>query len=330
MDEQIDIVVPWVDGNDPVWQARYLNYKDKVADGDKSIIRFRDWELLKYWFRGIDIFAPWVRKIHFVTSGELPDWLNVEHPKINWVKHQDFIPQEYLPTFNINAIETNIHRIKGLSEKFVYFNDDTFLIRKSLSTDFFKRGLPCDFAILDPIFPKEYPEIYVNSILAMNRHFTKNEVIRKNPAQWFNLKYGKYLTKSLLLMPWKKFPGMLAVHLPQAFLKSTFEDVWRDEPELLHRTGLAKFRSHTNVNQWIFRLWHIGKGKFAPSDQIGKGRSYEIKPDTIDIICEVVKTQKYKQVCINDGPEIQDFDAMKTKLQQAFECILPQKSSFEK
>ncbi len=120
---QIDIVLTWVDGNNPQWKARYSEFSAKVADGDKRAIRFRDWNLLRYWFRGIEAFAPWVRTVHFVTSGEYPDWLNLSHPKLNWVKHEDFMPSEYLPTFNINAIETNLHRIEGLSDCFVFFND---------------------------------------------------------------------------------------------------------------------------------------------------------------------------------------------------------------
>lgn len=327
---EIDVVMPWVDGNDSVWQERFRQFAGVEKDGDKREMRFRDWGLLPYWFRGIETFAPWVRKIHFVTSGEKPEWLNLDCPKLNWVKHEDFIPEKYLPTFNINAIETNIHRIEGLSEHFVYFNDDMFLIREASISDFFKDGLPCDFAILDPIVPKEYPEIYVNGILALNRHFKKKEVMTKHCSKWFNLKYGKYLMKTLCLLPWEKFPGLLGAHLPQSFVKKTFDDVWRDEPDLLDATGSARFRSHTNVNQWIFRFWHIAQGKFSPSNTIKKGDSYEIMPSSIDMICSIVSEQKYKQVCINDGDNIGDFSVMQRKLEVAFNTILPNKSAFEK
>ncbi|MDH6353722.1 hypothetical protein M2132_000039 [Dysgonomonas sp. PH5-45] len=325
----IDIVLTWVDGNNPEWQARYKQFCNSTKEGDKREIRFRDWNLLRHWFRGIETFAPWVRKIHFVTSGELPEWLNLNHPKLNWVKHSDFIPAQYLPTFNINAIETNFHRIEGLSSQFIYFNDDMFLTRKTLPTDFFRNGLPCDFAILDPIFPVEYPEIFVNNTLVINRNFSKKTAIKKNLGKWINLRYGKYLLKSLLLLPWNKFPGLLNAHLAHPFRKETFAEVWQAEPDILNTTGLAKFRSHTNVNQWIFRFWYIAKGEFCPRNILKTGQTFEIQTSTLDDICTAVRTQKYKQVCLNDGLDIPDFEAMSQKLQEAFNEILPHKSAFE-
>lgn len=74
-------------------------------------------------------FAPWVRRIHFITWGHLPAWLDTAHPKLHVVNHAEYMPAEYLPTFNSNTIELNIARIEGLAERFVLFNDDTFLLR---------------------------------------------------------------------------------------------------------------------------------------------------------------------------------------------------------
>ena len=143
----IDFVIIWVDGNDPEWQAEKAKYAPP-SDSDDRIERYRDWGLLPYWFRGVEKFAPWVNKIHFVTWGHIPKWLNTEHPKLNIVRHQDYIPEKYLPTFSSNPIELNLHRIKGLSENFVYFNDDTFIISPVSKNVFFKNDLPCDSAVL--------------------------------------------------------------------------------------------------------------------------------------------------------------------------------------
>lgn len=327
---QVDIVLTWVDGSNPEWRTLYTKYSREIIGGDKRDIRFRDWGLLKYWFRGIEAFAPWVGTIHFVTSGEFPDWLDIKHPKLNWVKHEDFIPKQFLPTFNINAIETNLHRIEGLSEQFIFFNDDIFLINTAKVTDFFRNDLPCDFAILDPIFPEEYPEVYVNDIRVINRHFVKKEVLRQNILKWINPKYGKYLLKSILLLPWKKFPGLLDAHLAHPFRKETFEEVWSAEPNVLYETGCARFRSHTDVNQWLFRFWHIAKGEFYPTNILAQGQSFEISTSTMDDICEVIRTKKYMQICINDGEDIPNFEEMSKKLREAFNDILPDKSSFEK
>ena len=124
----IDFIITWVDGNDQVWQEEKAKYSGKTT-GDDRAKRYRDWEFLQYWFRGIEQCAPWVNKIHFVTCGHLPLWLNTEHPKLNIVNHKDYIPEQYLPTFSCRPIELNLHRIPGLSDNFVYFNDDMFLFQ---------------------------------------------------------------------------------------------------------------------------------------------------------------------------------------------------------
>ncbi|MEX6318825.1 Stealth CR1 domain-containing protein [Providencia huaxiensis] len=77
IDTGLDIVLIWVDGNDPEWQDEYKKHSGKYINGDTSEIRFRDFELLKYWFRGIEKYVPWVRKIHFVTCGHYPNWLEL-------------------------------------------------------------------------------------------------------------------------------------------------------------------------------------------------------------------------------------------------------------
>ena len=127
---KIDFVIMWVDPNDPKWQKEKAKYcPDQDTDGSER--RYRDWDNLKYWFRAVEQNAPWVNKIYFVTEGHIPKWLNLKHPKLKIVKHADFIPKKYLPTFSANPIEMNLFRIKGLSEHFVFFNDDFFLVNKT-------------------------------------------------------------------------------------------------------------------------------------------------------------------------------------------------------
>ena len=110
---KIDFVITWVDGSDEKWLAE----KRAIAEGqpslekprfDSSDLRFRnDFDFLKYWFRGVEKFAPWVNRIFFVTAGHLPDWLNPDHPKLKIIHHSDFIPKEFLPTFNSHTIENS-------------------------------------------------------------------------------------------------------------------------------------------------------------------------------------------------------------------------------
>lgn len=141
--DKIDFIITWVDGNREEWRALKSKYIESLSTEDKrrnAQARYREMGLLRYWFRGVEKFAPWVNRIHFVTCGQIPTWLNTEHPKIHLVNHTDYMPNEFLPTFNSNAIELGMHRINGLSERFVYFNDDVFLIAPVESTFFFEKG----------------------------------------------------------------------------------------------------------------------------------------------------------------------------------------------
>ena len=108
--KKIDFVITWVDGNDVSWQKEKEKYSLTKED-----VRFRDWDTLRYLFRGIEKFTPWVHKVYFVTWGHIPKWLNTTNPKLVIVNHQEFIPKKYLPTFNSHAIELNLHRWKQLT-----------------------------------------------------------------------------------------------------------------------------------------------------------------------------------------------------------------------
>ena len=141
--EKIDFVIPFVDGADPAWYAKKLQYSGKLP-GDENVNRYRDWGTLKYWFRGVEKYAPWVNKVYFISDNQIPEWMNTECAKLQIVDHKDYIPSEYLPTFSSHPIELNMHRINGLSEKFVYFNDDLFLTKPVDETIFFRNGKPCD------------------------------------------------------------------------------------------------------------------------------------------------------------------------------------------
>jgi hypothetical protein len=318
-----------VNGSDAQWQARYTQYAGER--GDSRNIRFRDWDLLRYWFRAVERFTPWVRRIYFITSGELPEWLNLDYPKLHWLKHEEYIPSRYLPTFNVNAIEMNLHRIDGLSDYFVYFNDDVFITKPVKETMFFYKNLPCSSAVLTAKFVGgSITHMVVNDIEVLNRHFDKHTVIKKAPFKWFNYKYGKRLLNNLLLYPWVDFSGFVEPHVPNAFLKSTFQAVWEKEPELLDATCCRKFRTNEDVNQWLIRNWQLAESRFHPINNIRNTLCIDIIDSTMPEICNAITRQKYAMICLNDSPDIDDFETLKWGLQAAFEQILPQKSAFER
>ena len=148
----IDFVITWVDGSDPVWRSELEKYNPKVKTEANSPARYRDFKTLKYVLRGIEANAPWVNKVHLVTAGHLPEWLNTSNPKLNILTHADiFLNTSHLPVFNSNAIEMNFIGIRDLSEQFVLFNDDMIILKPVDQEVFFKDGLPSDFLIQNPI-----------------------------------------------------------------------------------------------------------------------------------------------------------------------------------
>ena len=340
--EDIDFVVTWVDGNDPEWR-KAKNKAKGLTECDDRDSRYREWNVLKYWFRGVEKYASWVHKIYFVTCGHYPSWLNLDHPKLQFVTHQDFIPEKYLPTFSCRAIEFNLHRIAGLSERFVYFNDDMFLTNYVDATDFFKDGLPCDTAILDAQGPiaigrngerletaQIYSSLFYNTAI-INRNFTKKKSIRDNWLRWFSPTYGFSSLRTLLLYPWKIFTGFKNSHLPYSYLKTTYEKVWSAEGEVLDRACMHKFRDPIDVSSRLLSYWQIAEGLFAPrSPQIGIHAYLCNDNNANDAVFDVIKNRRYKMICVNDEYSGSNFENVKKRLIGSFENILPNKSMFER
>lgn len=334
MNEKIDFVIPWVDGNDVDWQKEKAKYENTIKNIDNKYVdnrdsRYRDYGTLKYWFRGVEKYAPWVNKIHFITCGHLPPWLNKSHPKLHIVRHEDYIPKDALPTFNSNAIELMIHKIEGLEEKFVLFNDDLFILKKLNKKDFFKKDLPCNTMSLTAIIPSFKRRIHKtesNNVEIINKYFNFRECIKKNIFKYTSLKMGKYIFKTYPLLIYKHFPGFIMYHMPNAYLKSTFEEVWDKEEEKLEKTVYSKFRDYKNdINQWIFNYWQFASGKFIQ-------RNYKFGshiPIDRKKLPSLIEKQKYKVLSIWDTDAAENFEPLKAQLINSFQKILPEKSSFE-
>jgi hypothetical protein len=140
-DEDIDIVYTWVDGSDPLFISERKRFAKQCEPGNASDAfldnRFRDNGELLFSLRSIEKFAPWVRRIHIVTNGQVPVWLNTGCERISVVTHEQlFSNKDHLPVFNSWAIELQLHRIPGLTRRFLYLNDDFFLCRNISLSDF--------------------------------------------------------------------------------------------------------------------------------------------------------------------------------------------------
>lgn len=336
MEQQIDFVITWVDGQDEAWLKRKAHYTHDNEEGiDHRECRYRDWGLLRYWFRGVEKFAPWVHKIHFITEGHLPKWLNTQHPNLHIVNHVDYIPEKFLPTFSSHVLEIWMHRIEGLTEHFVYFNDDFFLIRPVTPKDFFHHGKPCDMAAFQPVVanPSDplMSHLYLNNMLVLCKYFNKRENVRQQPWNYFHPGYPPlYFFYNLLEMAFPLYSGLYTVHGPMPFCKSTFETLWELEGELLTQVSTNRFRSKEDVTPYLFREWQKLSGNFHAKNVHRMLGYFGISEDNTKLL-KAIKTQKKKVLCLNDEPlDRTKEDQVRIEIQDAFAHILPERSAFEK
>ena len=331
MDEKIDFIIPWVDDSDEIWQKERNKYAWTTPD-DLAKCRFRDRENLKYLFRWIEKFAPWVNSVFFVTCGHYPSWLNLKHPKLKFIKHDEYIPKKYLPTFNSHTIELNFHRIRELSEHFVYFNDDMFIIDYMKKDEFFKSGLPRQIAWLDAIVTNNdvFGHILLNDIQLINRHFNHKDVLRNNIHKWFYPNYWiRVLLKTIFLQNYPRFVWLFNQHLPNSLLKSTMNQLWNEEFTALDNSSKSRFRTDRDVNQYIFSWYDIARGNFKPRKRY-IGRYFFVKNNDNKELIKTIMEQRCKMICINDSDRDFDFEKVKSEIIEAFEKILPEKSEYEK
>ncbi len=331
----VDLVVMWVDGSDPLWLAEKNKYCAASPSESEAGYRFRDHGMMQYWFRSVERYLPWFRKIHFVTWGHLPPFLDTSNPKLHVVRHQDFMPEGTLPCFNSTALEINLFRIEGLAEHFVYFNDDMFVLRPMRKSDFFTEdGLPCQqFTETPPVFNGNmgtWQMHVVNDLSIINQHFQKKNCQHGRFRQYFSLKYPWYDNVRSLAMRFlypNCFTGFKTAHIPQPFCKKTFETVWNAEPAYLKETSRHKFRDYRDVNQYLAAWWQLAEGNFAPRKTDAK--TMIVNRDTIDNVHRCITERAVETVCINDGAFDPEYPAIRAKLADAFDSILPDKSSFE-
>lgn len=337
MNGKIDFVITWVDSGDKEWLKEKNKYKyDKLDFNQKDIeemtgnARFRDWDLLKYWFRGVEKFAPWVNKVHLITYGHLPEWINKKFEKLNIVNHEDYIPKKYLPTFSSHCIEFNVHRIEDLSENFVLFNDDFYIINDLQEDYFFENNVVKDQFIMNALTPTDqvFSKILYNNMALINRNFSKKDLKSIPFSKKYNLKYGKDLIRTISTIPYKNILGFHNPHTAQPFKKSLFKLVWEKEKEALENTCLNKFRSENDVNQYFIRYWNLLTNNFLPVRSFSK--YFTLEDNNIYQVVDSLRKRDKSILIINDSEDIVNFEDLKQILHDEFSKILPEKSSFEK
>lgn len=330
----VDIVITYVDGNDPAWQAKRGMYTVN-KDADAAPKRYRDWENLKYVFRSIDKYMPWVRKVYLVTDNQAPKWLDASCDKLVLVNHQDYIPQEYLPTFNSLVIENFFHKLPGISENFIAFNDDMFVLRNLKKEHFFKNGKPCGIFMEYPVgcngSSDIFPHIMVHHNNILGKYFKRSEYKKRLRKKILSPKYGMYFFYNLIMyiLPFPNFFGMHVPHFPQPYTLDAYRKIWELEPEEMINTAKHRFRSREDVIMYIFYLYQILSGEFEPANMMGMGKMVLCGKYNTRDICRMIENRSTSMLCLNDECDEENFEAIKNAINKSFDKIFPEKSVFE-
>ncbi|MQS46075.1 sugar phosphotransferase [Lactobacillus salsicarnum] len=263
-DFPIDFVVTWVNNHDEDWQRKKAKYERKQPESRQNDEiaqnRYRDFGLFKYWFRSIEQNASWVHKIYIVTDHQVPDFLNLDNPKIKIIDHSEIIDKQFLPTFDSNTIEWNLFKIPGLSEHFVYFNDDCFINQPVQPEDFFsKDGKARDTVGQSIIMPIEgYDHTLVNNTMKINQLVNKREVLKRRWKQFFSFKQGlPVLLLNVFLSVFPRFTRLYDAHTAYSFIKSDMAAAYHQlEPELLENFS-EKFRTSDDYSIQFVRYYQI-------------------------------------------------------------------------
>ena len=292
----MDIVITYVDGNDPCWQKDYQQYTD-VPVLEK---RFRDWGTLKYLLRGIQANMAFIRNVYLVVShpSQVPQWVDQENLKI--VLHQDIIPQEYLPTFNSTTIEMFLHRIKGLDEEFIYFNDDIFPVRPCVEEDFFRNG---------------------KAVVGMSKHILITGMYKRH------VRRSDRMARRALGLP-ASMSFLRVQHACIPVLKSQCVEVSELQQEAV-LASLSRVRNDGNINMTFFLSYMYHKSLVINQRQSCKHIS--LAAVTKAGLEESILQPSRSMLCINDVKlSDEKFKAYKELIIRSFEKLFPKKSRFEK
>ena len=307
--DKVDFVFPFVDCNETVWQETYREERRKQdLPTEINKVRYREWGNLKYLLRGIEKFMPWIGNVYIIVSNkeQIPDWVNTNEVKV--VLHSDIIPPEFLPTFNSCTIEMFLGNIKGLSERFIYGNDDMFPLKPMTEEEFYTNAIP---------------KLSVKTDSGLNTMFKK--------VEWKTLRIiGEHFGKEL------PDPEQEFLKLPHTIVPMTKETTRICgkffKPEIY--SSISSFRKNKNINQYLYTYYQLFSGNYLDGNRSYKYVSFKggYPLDKAEEIATSIRNQTHETICINDCLEFETdeiFEAVKAKINAAFEEILPNPSKYE-
>lgn len=323
----VDAVFTWVDGADPEWRERkrllrQTLFGDKGAPDDAdNASRFKDNGELRYALRSLALHAPWVRTVHLVTAGHRPEWLNTD--TVNLVTHEDIFPDSAdLPVFSTRPIEFCVHRVPGLSEQFIYCNDDFMFGRSVVPGDFFlPDGLPLLWVVRRG---EKHMEKLLGKLGSPSSHASA-------VARAHMLIRGRYGVS---------FPYVMR-HYPKAMVRSQAAALWDAFPEEVAATLNAPFRSPSDVSvTTLYPLYALAEnagrarvinGARQVRDALsGKGVAHmgaSIGDSNAAGKMRAIRFFRPRTFCLNDAPGASDED--RAALAAFLETMFPAPCKYE-
>jgi hypothetical protein len=283
----IDLVFSWVDGSSPEYiAARRAQQKDVVlGEGDDHEARFRQINELKYALRSVYMFAPWIRRIFIATDSPAPAWL-AEHPSVTIVRSEEFFSDpSVLPTHNSQAVECQLHNIEGLSEHFLYSNDDMFFGRPVGPDTFFTPGGITKF-------------IEAETRIGLG----------DNAAERSGFENAARVNRKLL---WNRFGRITTRHLEHSaapLRRSVISELENEFPEEFRKTAASRFRAADNISvtNSLYHYYALLTGH-AVTQTAAKVRYVDTTVQSgLNYLPKLLAKRNMDFFCLNDGsfPEV--------------------------
>lgn len=300
MMERIDLVVPMVFADDAAWKSKLMNACGLIGPPADIEERIRTWDLEKYFFRGVAKFMPWVDTVHLILDSktQVPDWLNTDN--VHVVYHEDIMPKSMLPTFNSQAIEMWLHRIEGLSEQFIYANDDMIAVSPMKEGDFFVDGRPVIHC--DPKWHDDLSGIF-RTVCRNTLDMVCDSVGKPRYADGILLKDG---------------------HSYAPMLLSVLNDAVERFGEKM-RESCSRFREHKNFIQYLYTYLQWLTGNCV--DGHHKHHYFSLGTDDEKIV-KIIRSGEGGVCCFNDSGS-GDWNTKRKVVRAELEKILGEKCKYE-
>lgn len=239
---EVDLVCPWVSGQDPKHREKRDYWLQQCGLPPRLFnpdVRYVEEDELRYALRSVEKFAPWVRKVFIVTDDQVPPWLDRSNPRVEIVDHRQIIDARFLPTFNTKVIINSLQNIPGLSEHFIYTNDDCFFGQPCRKEDFFtmKRGGGIAMKIMFPQREKNFDSWIVPA------HLVNHDPL----ARLWMSSYNSLKVLLELRRPWQKI-RYVDSHQTQPMIKSELQSAVREFPREHQETAARRFRSVHDIS----------------------------------------------------------------------------------